>query len=66
MTVKEELLQYRFKVKKADQALEEYQKFKVRAEKVNAILSDSPSRSNKISDKVRSQRYTYGRLRTSV
>lgn len=53
MTVKEELLQYRFKVKKADQALEEYQKFKVRAEKVTAILSDSPSRSNKISDKVR-------------
>ena len=53
MTIKEELLQYRFKVKKVDEALEEYEKFKTRAEKITAIMSDCPSRSNKPSDKVR-------------
>lgn len=53
MTIKEELLQYRFKVKKVDEALEEYEKFKTRAEKVTSVFSDVPSRTNKTSDKVR-------------
>lgn len=52
MTIKEELKQYRFKAKKVEQALEEYEKYKTRAEKINAIISDAPSRSNKVSDKV--------------
>ena len=52
MTIKDELKQYRFKVKKVEQALEEYEKFKARAEKITAIVSDNPSRSNLVSDKV--------------
>lgn len=53
MTIKEELLQFRFKLKRADEALEQYEKFKTRAEKVNAVISKTSSRSNKTSDKVR-------------
>lgn len=52
MTTKEELSQYYYKLKKVDEALEEYNKFKVRAEKMTAVLSDVPSRTNKTSDKV--------------
>lgn len=52
MTAKEELKQYRFKQSKVDQALEEYEKYKTRAEKMTAIISDVPSRTNKTSDKV--------------
>lgn len=52
MTAKEILKQYRFKINKVDEALEEYERYKTRAEKMTAILSDVPSRSNKTSDKV--------------
>lgn len=52
MTVKEELSQYRFKVKKVDETLAEYERYKTRAEKMTAILSEVPSRTNKTSDKV--------------
>ena len=53
LTAKEELLQFKFKLKKADEALEEYEKFKTRAEKINAVISEVSAKSNKISDKVR-------------
>lgn len=52
MEAKEELSQYKFARKRVDKALEEYERFKERAEKMTAILSDVPSRSNKTSDKV--------------
>lgn len=39
-------------MKKVEEALEEYERYKTRAEKVTAIMSDAPSRSNKTSDKV--------------
>lgn len=52
MTTKEELSQYFFKLKKAEQALSEYEKYKTRAEKMTSIISDVPSRTNKTSDKV--------------
>lgn len=52
MTTKEELLQYRFKIKKVDEALEEYETYKTRAEKMTAIIGDGTGHSNKISDKV--------------
>lgn len=52
MTAKEELNQYKYKRKKADETLEEYQKYKTRAEKMTSIISDVPSRTNKNSDKV--------------
>ena len=52
MTAKEELSQYKYKRKKVDETLEEYQKYKTRAEKMTSIISDSPSRTNLTSDKV--------------
>ena len=52
MNPKEELNQYKFKIKKVSEALEEYERFKERAEKITAIISDNPAHSNKISDKV--------------
>ena len=52
MNPKEELGQYKFKIKKVSEALDEYERFKERAEKVTAIISDNPAHSNKISDKV--------------
>ena len=52
MSIKDELKQYRFKMKRVDEALEEYEKFKTRAEKVTAVFSDVASRTNKTSDKV--------------
>ena len=52
MNPKEELSQYKFKIKKVSEALEEYERFKERAEKITAIISDNPAHSNKISDKV--------------
>lgn len=61
MTVKDELNQYRFKCKRVDETLEEYLRYKTRAEKITAVLSDVPSRSNKTSDKVRRQCSYYGR-----
>lgn len=52
MTAKEELSQYFYKLKKVNETLDEYNNFKTRAEKMTAILSDVPSRTNKTSDKV--------------
>lgn len=52
MTAKEELSQYKYKRKKVDETLEEYQKYKTRAEKMTSIISDVPSRTNITSDKV--------------
>lgn len=52
MTAKEKLRQYKFKRDKVEQALEEYQRYKTRAEKMTAIMSEVPSRTNKTSDKV--------------
>ncbi len=52
MTAKEELNQYKYARKKVEETLEEYQKYKTRAEKMTSIISDSPSRTNKTSDKV--------------
>lgn len=52
MSAKEELLSYRFKIKKADETLEEYEKFKTRAEKMNSVISSVSSRTNITSDKV--------------
>lgn len=53
MTAKEELLQYKYARKKVDEALNEYEKYKIRAEKVTTILSGMPrgtSNSNKVED----------------
>lgn len=52
MTAKEELSQYKYARERVDEALEEYQKYKTRATKMTAILSDNPQRSNLNSDKV--------------
>lgn len=52
MSAKEELSEYRFKIKKAEQTLEEYESFKTRAEKVTAVMNGVNSRTNIISDKV--------------
>ena len=51
MTAKEELLQYKYARKKVDETLEEYQKYKDRAEKMTSIISDMP-RGTSSSDKV--------------
>ena len=51
MTVKEELLQYKYAREKVDETLEEYQKYKDRAEKMTSIISDMP-RGTSSSDKV--------------
>lgn len=52
MTAKEELKQYRFKKDKVNEALEEYEKYKLRAEKMTSVMSDTTARTNKTSDKV--------------
>ena len=51
MTVKEELLQYKYAREKVNETLEEYQKYKDRAEKMTSIISDMPRRTSS-SDKV--------------
>ena len=53
MTAKEELLQYKYAREKVEETLEEYQKYKTRAEKMTSIISDMPrgtSNSNKVAD----------------
>ena len=53
MTAKEELLQYKYAREKVDETLEEYQKYKDRAEKMTSIISDMPrgiSSSDKVAD----------------
>lgn len=53
MTAKEELLQYKYARKKVDEALEEYEKYKTRAEKMTTIISDMPRstiNANKVED----------------
>ena len=52
MTAKDELNQYKYMKEKVNETLEEYEKYKTRAEKMTSIISDSPSRTNKTSDKV--------------
>lgn len=51
MTAKEELLQYKYAREKVEETLEEYQKYKTRAEKMTSIISDMP-RGTSNSDKV--------------
>lgn len=51
MTAKEELLQYKYAREKVEETLEEYQKYKDRAEKMTSIISDVP-RGTSSSDKV--------------
>lgn len=51
MTAKEELLQYKYAREKVQETLEEYQKYKDRAEKMTSIISDMP-RGTSSSDKV--------------
>ena len=51
MTAKEELLQYKYAREKVNETLEEYQKYKDRAEKMTSIISDMPRRTSS-SDKV--------------
>lgn len=53
MTAKEELLQYKYAREKVEETLEEYQKYKTRAEKMTSIISDMPrgtSNSDKVAD----------------
>lgn len=52
MNAKEELNQYKFIKGRVQEALEEYERFKERAEKMTTIISDNPSHTNKTSDKV--------------
>ena len=52
LTTKEELSQYKFILKRVNETLQEYEEYKLRAEKMTAIISDNPSHSNKVSDKV--------------
>ena len=51
MTAKEELLQYKYTREKVEETLEEYQKYKDRAEKMTSIISNMPRGTNS-SDKV--------------
>ena len=51
MTAKEELLQYKYAREKVEETLEEYQKYKDRAEKMTSIISNMP-RGTSSSDKV--------------
>ena len=53
MTAKEELLKYKYAREKVEETLEEYQKYKTRAEKMTSIISDMPrgtSNSDKVAD----------------
>lgn len=53
MTAKEELSQYKYAKERVDETLEEYQRYKERAEKMTAIISDMPrggNGSNKVED----------------
>lgn len=55
MTAKEELLQYKYAREKVEETLDEYQKYKDRAEKMTSIISDMPrgtSNYDKVSDNV--------------
>lgn len=53
MTAKEELSQYKYARERVDETLEEYQRYKERAEKMTSIISDMPrggKNSNKVED----------------
>jgi DNA-directed RNA polymerase specialized sigma24 family protein len=52
MTAKEELSRYECARERVEETLEEYQKYKERAEKMTAIMSDMPKGSGGKSDKV--------------
>lgn len=52
MTAKEELSQYECAREKVEETLEDYQKYKERAEKMTAIMSDMPRGAGGKSDKV--------------
>lgn len=49
---KDELNQVWYKMSKVNETLQEYEKYKERAEKMTAVMSETTSRSNKPSDKV--------------
>lgn len=51
MTAKEELRQYKYLKDKVQETLDEYERYKTRAEKMTSIISDMP-RGGKSSDKV--------------
>lgn len=52
MTAKEELSQFRFKMKKVDEALKMYEEYNDRATKITSVLAEVTARTNKISDKI--------------
>lgn len=52
MSAKEELSQYKFKAKRVQEALEEYEKYLDRATKVTAMMDENPAKTNTNSDKV--------------
>ena len=52
MSAKEELSQYKFKAKRVQEALEEYEKYLDRATKVTAMMDENPAKTNMNSDKV--------------
>lgn len=52
MTAKEELSRYECARERVEETLEEYEKYKERAEKMTAIMSDMPKGSGGSSDKV--------------
>lgn len=52
MKAKKILMQYRGKLQKVDDILEEYERYKTRAEKMTSIISETSSRGNTTSDKV--------------
>ena len=52
MSAKDELSQYKFKAKRVQEALEEYEKYLDRATKVTAMMDENPAKTNMNSDKV--------------
>lgn len=52
MTAKDELKQYKNKIKEVDRSIKEYEKFMTRATKMTSIMSEMTARSNLPSDKV--------------
>ena len=52
MTAKDELRQYKNKIKDVDRTIKEYEKFMTRATKMTSVMSEMTSRTNIPSDKV--------------
>lgn len=64
MNAKQELNQYRFKVKRAEESHEEYERFMTRATKMTASFSETTARTNKTSDKVGENAIKMAELKT--